>query len=69
MEPNNKVALVTGAGSEIGQAIAIRLAREGAHIIVNDIDMDGSQLLGIASDHKEDLRRRTEDSPNTYNHM
>lgn len=38
MELRNHVALVTGAGRGIGQAIALRFAKEGANVIVNDID-------------------------------
>ena len=43
MELKNKVALVTGAGSGIGQAIAFRLARAGARIIVNDLDAQSAE--------------------------
>jgi pteridine reductase len=35
MELNGKVALVTGAARRVGKAIALALAREGAHVIVH----------------------------------
>jgi NAD(P)-dependent dehydrogenase (short-subunit alcohol dehydrogenase family) len=38
MRLRDKIAIVTGAGRGIGQAIALAYAREGAHVVVNDID-------------------------------
>jgi NAD(P)-dependent dehydrogenase (short-subunit alcohol dehydrogenase family) len=33
----DKIAIVTGAGSGIGRAVALTIAREGAHVLVSDI--------------------------------
>lgn len=45
MKCQDKVALVTGAGGGIGRAIAIRLAKEGADVVVNDIRMENAQRV------------------------
>jgi len=37
----SKVAVVTGAGSGIGQALAVELARSGAKLAISDIDTEG----------------------------
>jgi NAD(P)-dependent dehydrogenase (short-subunit alcohol dehydrogenase family) len=41
MDIKGKVALVTGAGSGIGRATAVRLVREGASVVVADVNEDG----------------------------
>lgn len=43
MKLKGKTALITGAGSGIGQAIAHAFAKEGADIAVNDIDTAGAE--------------------------
>lgn len=39
----NKVAVITGSGSGIGEAEALLFAREGARVVVNDIQKDKCQ--------------------------
>jgi len=39
----NKVAIITGAGSGIGRATAVLLSREGAKIVIADVDEAGAE--------------------------
>ena len=43
-----RIALVTGAANGIGRASALRLAREGADLVV--VDREGDTLQGVARD-------------------
>jgi rhamnulose-1-phosphate aldolase/alcohol dehydrogenase len=52
-----KVALITGAASGIGRATAHRLAAEGAHVVVVDINDDGGQQVTAAIIEKHGHRR------------
>jgi NAD(P)-dependent dehydrogenase (short-subunit alcohol dehydrogenase family) len=39
----NKVAIVTGAGRGIGRAIALELARNGADVVISDVNLENAQ--------------------------
>jgi len=45
MSLTNKVALVTGAGQGLGEAIAIRLAQEGYKVAVADINLSNLEIV------------------------
>src|ERR1700758_3310552 len=60
-----KVAVVTGAGSGIGQALAIELARSGAKLAISDVDTEGlagteERLIDIGAPVKSDRLDVTE---------
>jgi NAD(P)-dependent dehydrogenase (short-subunit alcohol dehydrogenase family) len=68
MRLEGRVALITGAGSGIGEATARRFAREGAIVVINDVDVElarpvaaelqrgGARVLSVAAD----VTRRTD---------
>jgi NAD(P)-dependent dehydrogenase (short-subunit alcohol dehydrogenase family) len=45
MRLQDKVAIVTGAASGIGRATALLFAREGARLVLNDIDQQGLEAV------------------------
>jgi len=60
-----KVAAVTGAGSGIGQALAVELARSGAAVAISDVDTEGlaateEQLKAIGAPVRTDRLDVTE---------
>jgi NADP-dependent 3-hydroxy acid dehydrogenase YdfG len=62
---DEKVAVVTGAGSGIGQALAIALGRSGAKLAISDVDTEGlaateERLTAIGAPVKADRLDVTE---------
>lgn len=52
MDSSDRVAVVTGGGSGLGQAIAVHLARDGRQVAVIDLDADGAD--NVASQLRAD---------------
>ena len=48
MRLSSKVAIVTGAGSGFGEGIARTFAREGARVVVNDVDVANGERVAAA---------------------
>lgn len=52
----DRVAVITGSGRGLGAATALRLAEEGAHIVINDLNADNAKTLAA---QVEKLGRKT----------
>ncbi len=60
---SGKIALVTGAASGIGRAIALRYAKEGAKVAVVDLNIEGANAVaeeirslgGVAKAYQTDV--------------
>jgi sorbitol-6-phosphate 2-dehydrogenase len=52
----DKVAIVTGGGQGLGQAICYRLANEGAHVVVTDINLETAQRTAADIVERSDRR-------------
>ena len=50
MDLTDRVAIVTGSARGIGQAIALKLAEDGANIVVNDIEAAAEPLDKVAAE-------------------
>src|ERR1700677_3300075 len=48
MELDGHVAIVTGASSEIGRAIVVALARDGAHLVLLGRNVEAKQPVAAA---------------------
>jgi acetoin reductase-like protein len=42
---DNKIALITGAASGMGKAMALGYAKEGAHVAIADLNVDGAKAV------------------------
>lgn len=79
----DKVALITGGGNGIGQATAVRFARDGAKVVISDVDEAGlaetltavtavsdfvTTVVGSVT-NREDVQRMVDMAVDTYGRL
>ena len=62
MRLEGKIALITGAGSGIGEATALRFANEGAKVVICDVDIENANRVAgeIKANGKEAIVIKTD---------
>jgi len=53
-----RIAIVTGGAQGLGEAICHRLAREGAHVVVADLSLEGAERVAADIVSKAQTDRR-----------
>jgi 3-oxoacyl-[acyl-carrier protein] reductase len=48
IDPNGRIALVTGGAAGIGRGVADVLVRAGARVIINDVDGNAGAATAVA---------------------
>src|SRR5713101_1111823 len=80
---DQKVAIVTGAASGIGEAVSLELARRGARVVIADIDGDDAKRAATAIagsggratasrldvSQAQDIRRLAQDTAAAYGRL
>lgn len=80
---DQKVAIVTGAASGIGEAVSLELARRGARVVIADIDVDDAKRVATAIadsggratarrldvSQERDIRRLVQDTAAAYGRL
>jgi sorbitol-6-phosphate 2-dehydrogenase len=54
----DRIAVVTGGAQGLGEAICHRLAREGAHVVVADLNLEGARRVAADIEGRTDRSRR-----------